>query len=924
MNSKDKQHKKDSHFIPREQLTEEQLDAALQQCAREPIHTPNCIQPHGLLFVTFESSDEVVQVSENVVQYMGMEAQDCIGKNLKDIIGADNLATINQAIREADLAPYKFTSVTLADKPYDAVVHFSSHHKVIEFEPKIVTSDKDVLQQVYEDLRNYSIEAQQAHEIESLYKLIVGHVRKITGFDRVKLYKFDESWNGSVVGESRADFMPSYLGLHFPASDIPEQARRLYSINYLRLIPDIRYKPSPLYPQFIESAGKPLDMSHSILRSVSPVHIQYLENICVGASMSISIMQDNKLWGLIACHHKTSLYLQHSIRVLCEIIAHIFSAKLTTIRRAHDNRRQELRRLLIDKLSSTSGMNSFELTITRNSEVAMQAMDADGIAIFSDGKFWYFGETYDSECVEKLAGWYRKYGNKSVVHTSYVGDYFKHDADLKDLTGGALFAPIGMYSDDIAIWFRKARVKSVNWAGNPEKPVEQTRAGYRLTPRSSFELWQTTVKGHSKNWSFMDIETAESIAQIILENSKIRADMANRAKTDFLSHMSHELRTPLGAIISIIQVLNRDANLTQEQRKLVSSLDVSSESLLNLINDLLDIGKIEANEFSLEIVPFTVAELVEDVRSIMSVKASEKHLQLGISYRATKDYEFHGDKTKLKQVLFNLVNNAIKFTERGFVNIFACLGDSADPDIKVLDLEVIDSGIGIEEKKLDLIFEKFIQADSSTARLYGGTGLGLSICKSIVHLMGGQITVTSKVGLGSNFKVSLPLPCKKCSKNRSDMISNEYSVADKMESLNSINNKERLKVLVAEDHEGNIIAVMDFLQIEGYEVVVAKNGEVAVKYCQSTNFDIILMDVQMPRMDGLTATRLIKELEAKQNRRPTPILGMTANAMKEDRDRCLAVGMDDYISKPMRLDELSSKIKNLVEKNRSLREAEII
>lgn len=912
----------ESFLVPREQLTEQELDSALQQCAREPIHTPNCIQPHGLMLVTPETSDEIIQVSENVIQHLGISAQDCIGKNLNDIIGGENLAIINKTIREADLAPYKFTSVILAGKPYDAVVHFSRHYKVIEFEPKSI-ADKDSLQQVYEDLRNYSIEAQQAHEIESLYNLIVSHVRNITGFDRVKLYKFDESWNGSVVAENRADYMTSYLGLHFPASDIPEQARRLYSINYLRLIPDIRYKPSPLYPAVISGARKPLDMSYSILRSVSPIHIQYLENICVEASMSISIMQDNKLWGLIACHHQTNLHISHSIRVLCEIIAHIFSAKLTTMRRSLNNQRQELRKLLIEKLSLSSSMDTFESTIARNSEAALQAMDADGIAIFADNKFFYFGETYEQECIEKLASWYRKFGNKSVVHTSFVGDYFKHDPILKELAGGALFVPIGMYSDDIAIWFRKARIKSVNWAGNPEKPVEQTKAGYRLTPRSSFELWQTTVKGHSKNWSFTDIETAESIAQIILENSKIQADIANRAKTDFLSHMSHELRTPLGAIISIIQVLNRDKTLTSDQKKLISNLEVSSESLFNLINDLLDISKIEANEFSLEIVPFKIAELVEDVRSIMSVKAAEKNLQLGISYQAAKDYEFQGDKTKIKQVLFNLVNNAIKFTERGFVNLFASISDSMHPEIKILNLEIIDSGIGIDESKLDAIFGKFIQADSSTARIYGGTGLGLSICKSIVDLIGGDIVVTSKVGLGSNFKVSLPLPCKPFSTGNTEL-SNEYSVTDNLDSVDNINNKDRLKVLVAEDYEGNIIAVLDFLQSEGCEVVVAKNGEIAVKYYQSSSFDIILMDVQMPRMDGLTATRLIKEMEVKQNKRPTPILGMTANAMKEDRDRCLAAGMDDYISKPMRLDELSSKIKQLVEKNRSSLPSEFI
>ncbi|HEY8942356.1 MAG TPA: hypothetical protein VIM59_19325, partial [Cellvibrio sp.] len=170
----------ESFLVPREQLTEQELDSALQQCAREPIHTPNCIQPHGLMLVTPETSDEIIQVSENVIQHLGISAQDCIGKNLNDIIGGENLAIINKTIREADLAPYKFTSVILAGKPYDAVVHFSRHYKVIEFEPKSI-ADKDSLQQVYEDLRNYSIEAQQAHEIESLYNLIVSHVRNITG-----------------------------------------------------------------------------------------------------------------------------------------------------------------------------------------------------------------------------------------------------------------------------------------------------------------------------------------------------------------------------------------------------------------------------------------------------------------------------------------------------------------------------------------------------------------------------------------------------------------------------------------------------------------------------------------------------------------------------------------------------------------------
>lgn len=899
-----------TNLIDRDQLSEEQLSEALKHCADEPIHIPNCIQPHGFVVVTAEFDNKIVQISSNCAQYLEIDPQHCIGKDLKDVIGSSNVEALNNIIRNSDLAPYKYTSIQINSRTYDAVVHFSGGFKIIECEPGHANIQQDVLQHIYEDLHNYSIEAQQSVEMEALYKLIVKHVRKITKFGRVKLYKFDEFWNGSVIAESKIEKMPSYLGLHFPASDIPEQARRLYSINYLRLIPDIRYKPSPLYPARISGMETPLDMSYSILRSVSPVHIQYLENICVQASMSISVMQDGKLWGLIACHHDEPLHLPHSIRVLCEIVAHIFSAKLTNMRRAIDNHRYEVRKVLIEKLSMTTRTSSFEKTISKDSDIALQALDADGIAIFSGKDVFSFGYTLANDVLNGLRDWYRQHGGKVVMHTHNASEYFKGDERFANFDGGILFVPIGIYSDDIAIWLRKPRVSSVNWAGNPEKPLEQTKAGYRLTPRSSFELWQTTVSGQSTIWSEFDVETAEAIAQIILENSKIQSDIANKAKSDFLSHMSHELRTPLGAIVSTIQVLGRSHGLNDEQRRLVTNLEVSSDSLLGVINDLLDVGKIEANEIKLELMPFTISEVFEDVRSVMSVKASEKDLQLGISYNSVKDSVFIGDATKIKQILFNLVNNSIKFTERGFVNLIASATLAEKADTKILTFEVIDSGIGIEEAKFDTIFEKFTQADNSTSRIYGGTGLGLSICKNFVELMGGRIEVTSKVGLGSNFRVTIPMPFKEMEIPQDQPL---LLISERQHEQE----QDKLRVLLAEDYEGNIVWVLDYLQSKGCEVVIARNGQIAVNHIQASRFDIVLMDVQMPQMDGLTATRLIREMIADNKIPPTPILGMTANALKEDRDRCLEAGMDDYISKPMRLDEMTSKMRKLVENNRS-------
>ncbi|VUD58723.1 Phytochrome-like protein cph1 [Thalassocella blandensis] len=890
-----------NEFIKREELSEEELQEAIQSCADEPIHRPNLIQPHGFMLVVNKESFEILQASENVEIYLGKSAEDCLGLNLDSVVSPDSISVIKSVTRNSELiAPYSFTTVSIRGEDYDVVSHYSASLQILEFEPIRRYKELPSNSASYEKLRQFAVDIQNTETFELLCDKVVDAVRTITGFDRVKLYMFDEMWNGSVIAESREDYMPSYKGLCFPSQDIPEQARRLYSVNYLRLIPDIRYKPSPLVPNQLEDVNQPLDMTYSVLRSVSPVHIQYLENINIQASMSISVLQDQKLWGLIACHHSQSKYLPYSIRVLSEIIGHIFSAKLTSMRKLHQQEKSEMRKILRSRISAGNDDLSGNF-ITNNNDIAIEAIEADSLVVVSAKHLNIFGEDQNKDTVRALYKWYLKVGHRQLVYTNDCSEYFKHEPELQSLLGGVLIVPIGVIGNEVAIWFRKAVKQVVNWAGNPEKPLEKTKAGYRLTPRSSFELWQTTVKNRCKVWSYHDIETAESIAHVILENEKIRAELANSAKTEFLSNMSHELRTPLGAIISIIQVLNRDNTITHEQAKLITSLEVSADTLMLLINDLLDISKIEANEMALESIAFSMRDVMEGVRSMMAVKSQEKGLSLNVDYRLLNDLLFEGDKSKLRQVLINLVNNAIKFTERGGINIVASIDKDEDHQRRTVTIEVIDSGIGISPEHLEKIFEKFVQADNSISRRYGGTGLGLSICRSFIDLMGGNIDVKSQVGLGTNFTLRIPFDVKK----------HQTVEAVPAETQDNVLNKQqqRIKVLLTEDYEGNIIAVLDYLQKEGFEVVIARNGQAAVDYVKTTQFDCVLMDVQMPIMDGLSATRIIREMQRQKIIDKLPIIGMTANALKEDKERCLAAGMDDYISKPMSLAALKEKIK---------------
>lgn len=886
-------------LVSRTELTEKELEDALETCAREPIHIPNRIQPHGCLIVASANTDEIVQVSKNAEVFIGIPFKDLIGQKLEKILGKRDLNRINEIARKYELQPLKSASVIISDREYDAVVHYMDDFKIVEleiFEEKNNINDH----RIYEDLRDFAIVFQKASDLESLYSVIIDEVRKLTGFGRVKLYKFDEDWNGMVVAESRDKRMPSYLGLNFPASDIPEQARRLYSKSYLRLIADISYKPVDLYPEKIKGADKPLDMTYSVLRSVSPVHIQYLDNINVKASMSISIMQGGELWGLVACHHDKPHHVPYRSRVLAEILGHIFSAKLSSMEQAEKEKRAAQKSLLIEKISSqlNGAVKANDILFGYN-DIALQALVSDGMIIHTNKNLNCFGMTPKGKQLEKFLEWCKESLEKKVVYTRDTKSFFVEKGLDFDIDGGFLAMPIGIKSNDFAVWFRTAKTNKVNWAGDPEKPVEKTKAGYRLTPRSSFELWQTETKGICAPWGDSDIEAAHSITNIILEHEKIYAERANDAKTEFLSHMSHELRTPLGAVTGIIQLLNNDEDLNERQKKLVKTLSVSSRSLMSLLNDLLDVAKIESGEVQMEDNRFTLSDLLEDLRSMMMVKANEKDLKLNVNYDRDDHRILCGDVSRIRQILINLVNNALKFTEQGFVNILARFENHNDTEWTVF--EVIDSGVGISEDQVDAIFNKFIQEDSSITRQFGGTGLGLSISKGLVEIMNGDIEVTSKKGLGSKFTVKLPLECEagQDTPEIKDLIP-DYDDMD-MGAM-------KKKILLVEDYEGNVVVAMHFLQNMGYQVVIANNGKAALEKLEREEFDLIIMDVQMPIMDGLTATKIIKERQRTGEFKETPIIGMTANALKEDRAKCLDAGMDDYIPKPLDLKKVAGKI----------------
>lgn len=398
-----------------------------------------------------------------------------------------------------------------------------------------------------------------------------------------------------------------------------------------------------------------------------------------------------------------------------------------------------------------------------------------------------------------------------------------------------------------------------------------------------------------------DITTLKESERRLIEANKLAEESA-QLKEAFLANMSHEIRTPMNAIVGFTELLLKK-NLDEEERDYVETIKNSGENLLRIINDVLDISKIESGVMMFEESPISIRELFHSLRSMLLPKATEKKLDLSFEYPASLPDTILGDPTRLTQIIINLVGNALKFTEKGIVVVLARVL-SEEANRYIIEFSVKDTGVGIPEDKLKYIFERFRQAEAFTTRHYGGTGLGLSIAKQLIEMQGGQINVKSKEGIGSEFIFSLPFKKADIAKKKN------------IKSANKSNPQElsKLNILMAEDNLINIKFIQSLFKEYKIQADVARNGKEAIEKFVQKKYDLVLMDIEMPEMNGYETTSIIR----KKFKSEIPIIAMTANAMAGERDKCIKMGMDDYISKPIKAETLFEKMHNATfEKNSS-------
>jgi light-regulated signal transduction histidine kinase (bacteriophytochrome) len=459
-----------------------------------------------------------------------------LNQNLNILLNDEQVNPIKIALQQEDIGTVNPIKINITnDKTsiqLNAIIHRSGGVLVLELEPEL-TPEKDNFISFYHRVRGSTAKLQNADTLQKMCEIAVKEVQQLTGFDRVMVYKFDAESNGQVIAEAKQENLQPFLGLHYPVSDIPKQARQLYTYNWLRLIADVNYEPVELIPAHNPLTKKPLDLGNAVLRSVSPLHIEYLQNMDVTASMSISLLKGQKLWGLIACHHQTPKYVSYEVRKACEFIGQVISFEIAAKKQNEDYEYQiNLKSINAKLIEYMSNEKDYIDGLLKHQPNLLDVVGATGAIIKAGNKWESVGETPQPEQLQGLTKWlHKKLQNNLVYVTDSLAKEYKPAENFKEIGSGLIALSFSPTHNSYVIWFRPEVIQTVDWAGNPTKGVEiiEEDGTVRLSPRKSFELWKEIVQAKSLPWKECEIESAlelrNALITIVLKNAEEMAKL---------------------------------------------------------------------------------------------------------------------------------------------------------------------------------------------------------------------------------------------------------------------------------------------------------------------------------------------------------------------------------------------------------------
>jgi two-component system, chemotaxis family, sensor kinase Cph1 len=687
----------------------------LLNCDVEPIHIPGYIQPHGAL-LAFNADAALAAWSANAPVVLDMSPEPGVRVGSLGLSPEVTAAVLRCLTLTDDPAASASTEeITVAGVEYDLIAHQGAGHLIVEFERRETGSDEIAAfaQRAYRSIER----VRRQRSTLSLLNAAVADIRALTGFDRVMAYRFRHDDSGDVVAESRIDSLEPNLGRRYPASDIPAQARRLYTINTLRLIPDVGYTPVPLRAA---PDMAPLDLSYAVLRSVSPIHVEYLQNMGVGASMSISLVINGRLWGLIACHHMVRKLVPHSIRMACDVLAQVVASTISALQSSQTAARAEeaalIRTQLISEFLQAEDVMS---ALALHRESLCESLGAEALVVTRASKIVTFGpisESLSTAIVESLP----LASVDSMVERTGLADW---PAELRPLLGrwiGLLALHFDPAANGWMVALRPEQIETVRWGGHDEKTVKIGPLGARLTPRGSFAEWRETVRGRAEPWDKDHKALAQQLLGELHRAANSRHAEIERARTHLLAMLGHDLRDPLATISMAAHVLEQGG----EQQSLSQRIQVSSGRMQRLINQVLDMSRVQGGVgLSVAPVPTDLIRLVSDILDEMRTANPDTVFDVDLPESATASV----DPDRMGQVIANLLSNARNHGEAG-----AAVHLTLSSDGNRAVITVRNRAKAISPEVAGDLFSPFKRSAASATQNRTGLGLGLFIAHEIV------------------------------------------------------------------------------------------------------------------------------------------------------------------------------------------------
>ena len=742
----------------------------LTTCDREPIQWPGYIQSCGYLIAIDPATFTIWQLSENCQQLSGKQPDTLIGQHLSALTLPDvpspflvDLLTV--ALRQNDPEAFNPYRLPMGGQDWYLVIHQHDGALILEIEPATVAPVPTIPLQskpmsVQALLAQTMADIQRSPTLLDLLEKTAQKVKALTGFDRVMIYRFGHDWHGEVIAEASETYLEPFLGLHYPASDIPRQARELYKVNLVRTIVDVSQPRVPIYPIQYADRGRPLDLTHAGLRAVSPVHIEYLKNMGVQSSMSISLIYRGELWGLIACHHYNGPRLvDYPTRASAKLISQLISTALEIRKDDEDEQfistihsyEQQLYQQILSDWDVVQGLTKHPLK-------ALNLTTATGAALLFEGSLYLMGETPAELDTRMLIDWLKATSTDVVFQTDQLPNLYPPAELFREQASGLLVLMLSREMNEYLLWFKPEQIKTVFWGGNPDKAVTVDEDGSnRLSPRKSFDKWAQLVHNKSDPWRQVEVAAAlklrEDILQLVSQKAnQIRAlneqlRLAYEELEAFSYTISHDLRTPLSSIKSYTEIYLEDygATMNEEAHGIFGKIISAADRMTMLIRNVMHYSRMGRTELLMK--PLATRPMLTQLRDELLAGEHRRDLTIQFGEMPT----LHGDQTMVTQVFSNLLSNAVKYTR---FTPEARVTVQGHENAQEVIYAVTDNGIGIDMKQAGKVFELFQRLDSAAD--YEGYGVGLAIVKRIMNRHRGKVWFDSSPMHATTFYVSFP------------------------------------------------------------------------------------------------------------------------------------------------------------------------